>query len=114
MFRVRSQYFLSFLFLLVATGLASTARAQGDKPTVAGDSQSSATVTGSQAQPSDEIDPLKRTPNEKQKKQQKRSLKIELSKTYKKWLNEDVVWIITRSGRIPVVVNLKGWGGEEV
>jgi GWxTD domain-containing protein len=56
-------------------------------------------VTGSQAQPSDEIDPLKRTPNEKQKKQQKRSLKIELSKTYKKWLNEDVVWIITDEER---------------
>jgi GWxTD domain-containing protein len=99
MFRVRSQYFLSFLFLLVATGLASTARAQGDKPAAAGDAQSSATVTGSQVQPSDEIDPLKRTPNEKQKKQQKRSLKIELSKTYKKWLNEDVVWIITDEER---------------
>jgi len=99
MFRVRSQYFLSFLFLLVATGLASTARAQGDKPAAAGDAQSSATVTGSQAQPSDEIDPLKRAPNEKQKKQQKRSLKIELSKTYKKWLNEDVVWIITDEER---------------
>jgi GWxTD domain-containing protein len=99
MFRVRSQYFLSFTFLLVATGLASTARAQGDKPAAAGDAQSSATVTGSQAQPSDEIDPLKRTPNEKQKKQQKRSLKIELSKTYKKWLNEDVVWIITDEER---------------
>jgi GWxTD domain-containing protein len=99
MFRVRSQYFLSFTFLLVASGLASTARAQGDKPAAAGDAQSSATVTGSQAQPSDEIDPLKRTPNEKQKKQQKRSLKIELSKTYKKWLNEDVVWIITDEER---------------
>src|SRR6266853_574723 len=99
MFRVRSQHFLSFLFLLVATGLASTARAQGDKPTVAGDSQSSATVTGSQAQPTDEIDPHKRATNEKQKKQQKRSLKIELSKTYKKWLNEDVVWIITDEER---------------
>jgi GWxTD domain-containing protein len=99
MFRVRAQYFLSFTFLLVATGLASTARAQGDKPAAAGDAQSSATVTGSQAQPSDEIDPLKRTPNEKQKKQQKRSLKIELSKTYKKWLNEDVVWIITDEER---------------
>ncbi len=99
MFRVRSRYFLSFAFLLVATGLAVPAKAQSDKPAAAGDSKSSATVTGSQAQPTDEIDPLKRAPNEKQKKQQKRSLKIELSKTYKKWLNEDVVWIITDEER---------------
>jgi len=100
MSRVGSRYFFSCAFLVVALGLAGTARAQGDKPAAAGDgSKSSATVTGSQAQPTDEIDPLKRTPNEKQKKQQKKSLKIELSKTYKKWLNEDVVWIITDEER---------------
>src|SRR5216684_3008096 len=99
MFRVRSRYFLSFAFLLVATGLAVPAKAQSDKPAAAGDSKSSATVTGSQAQPTDEIDPLKRAPNEKQKKQQKRSLKVELTKVYKKWLNEDVVWIITDQER---------------
>jgi len=98
MSRVGSRYFLSFAFLVVATGLAGMARAQGDKP-AADDSKSGATVTGTQAQPTDEIDPLKRAPNEKQKKQQKRSLKIELSKTYKKWLNEDVVWIITDEER---------------
>src|SRR6202140_3440407 len=100
MSRVGSQYFFSCAFLVVALGFAGTARAQGDKPAAAGDdSKSSATVTGSQAQPTDEIDPLKRSPNEKQKKQQKKSLKIELSKTYKKWLNEDVVWIITDEER---------------
>jgi len=33
-----------------------------------GDPQSGATVTSSPAQPTDEIDPLKRQPNEKQKK----------------------------------------------
>jgi len=102
MFRAGSRYFLSLLFALltVAAGLAGRATAQGDKPAAApDDSKSSATVTGSQAQPTDEIDPLKRSPNEKQKKQQKKSLKIELSKTYKKWLNEDVVWIITDEER---------------
>jgi GWxTD domain-containing protein len=97
--RVGSQYFFSFAFLVIATGLAGTALAQNDKPAAADDSKSGATVTGSQAQPTDEIDPLKRSPNEKQKKQQKKSLKIELSKTYKKWLNEDVVWIITDEER---------------
>jgi len=100
MFRAGSRYFLWFALLTVATGSAGRATAQSDKPVAAADdSKSSATVTGSQAQPTDEIDPLKRSPNEKQKKQQKKSLKIELSKTYKKWLNEDVVWIITDEER---------------
>jgi len=99
MFRVPSRYLLSLALLAVTTGFSGPARAQGDKPAAASDPKSSATVTGSQAQPTDEIDPLKRTPTEKQKKQQKRSLNIELSKTYKKWLNEDVVWIITDQER---------------
>jgi GWxTD domain-containing protein len=42
-----------------------------------------------------EADPLKRPLTDKQKKQNSKSLKIELSKTYKKWLDEDVRWIIT-------------------
>jgi GWxTD domain-containing protein len=99
MSRVGSRYFLSVAFLAVATGLAGTARAQSDKPAAAGDPKANATVTGSQAQPTDEVDPLKRAPNEKQKKQQKKALKVELSKSYKKWLNEDVVWIITDEER---------------
>ena len=40
-------------------------------------------------------DPLKRPITEKQKKANARSLRQELSKTYKKWLDEDVRWIIT-------------------
>lgn len=28
--------------------------------------------------------------------------------------DEDVVWTIVRSGRVPEVVNLTGWGGEPV
>jgi GWxTD domain-containing protein len=108
MFRVGSRYLLSFVFLAVATGLAGPASAQTDKPAAAGDpagnqgsgaTATGATSSGAQAQPTDEPDPLKRAPNEKQKKQQKRNLNIELSKTYKKWLNEDVVWIITDEER---------------
>jgi GWxTD domain-containing protein len=101
MFRVGSRYLLSLVFLAVATGLAGPARAQTDKPAAAGDpaGNQKSGATGAQAQPTDEVDPLKRSPNEKQKKQQKRNLNIELSKTYKKWLNEDVVWIITDEER---------------
>jgi GWxTD domain-containing protein len=99
MFRVGSRYLLSLVFGVVATGLASPAVAQSDKPTAASAPQSGATVNSTPAPPTDEIDPLKRQPNEKQKKQQKRALNVELSKTYKKWLNEDVVWIITDQER---------------
>jgi GWxTD domain-containing protein len=109
MVRVGSRYLSSLVVLAVAAGFAGPARAQSDKtaPPVTPSSSvpassapgSSAAAAGSQAQPADEVDPLKRAPNEKQKKQQKASLKIELSKTYKKWLNEDVVWIITDQER---------------
>ena len=58
------------------------------------------TANASQAQPTDEAqDPLKRPPNAKQKKKNERALKVELSKPYKKWLEEDVVYIITDEER---------------
>src|SRR5580700_7156967 len=104
MVRVGSRYLSSLFVFVVAAGLAIPTHAQSDKPDASTQPPSAAptsaaTVTSSQAQPTDEVDPLKRKPNEKQKKAQKRSLNIELSKTYKKWLNEDVVWIITDEER---------------
>ncbi len=42
-----------------------------------------------------QTDPLKRRVPEKQRKANAKALKIELSKTYRKWLDEDVRWIIT-------------------
>ena len=44
-------------------------------------------------------DPLKRPLTDKQKKENQKALKGELSKTYKKWLDEDVRWIITDEER---------------
>ncbi len=44
---------------------------------------------------SPQVDPLKRQVPEKQRKANAKALKIELSKTYRKWLDEDVRWIIT-------------------
>jgi GWxTD domain-containing protein len=46
-----------------------------------------------------EQDPLKRPLTEKQKKANAKALKQELGKTYKKWLDEDVRWIITDEER---------------
>lgn len=48
---------------------------------------------------SQEVDPLKRPITEKQKKENAKRLKQELGETYKKWLNEDVRWIITDEER---------------
>ena len=63
--------------------------------------QTQATPTQSaQAQPAaGAVDPLKRPTSEKQRAKNARGLKQELSKTYKKWLEEDVVWIITDEER---------------
>jgi GWxTD domain-containing protein len=44
-------------------------------------------------------DPLKCPISEKQKKKNAKSLRQEISKTYKKWLDEDVRWIITDEER---------------
>jgi len=96
MVRVGSRYFSSLILLLAAA--TPFAVAQSDKPAPPSQGSSNATVTGSQGS-SDEVDPLKRAPNAKQKKQQKAALKVELSKTYKKWLNEDVAYIITDTER---------------
>ena len=109
MVRVGSRYLSSLIILAVAAGLAGPATAQSDKQAPSSQPASSApasstagdnaTAAGSQAQPADKVDPLKRAPSEKQKKQQGKALKVELSRVYKKWLNEDVIWIITDEER---------------
>jgi GWxTD domain-containing protein len=98
MLRFGSRYSLLSVFL-AGVIVTSTAAAQSDKPAATSNSSADASNSPSPAQSSDQTDPLKRQPTEKQKKQQKRNLNVELSKTYKKWLNEDVVWIITDEER---------------
>src|ERR1700756_5690530 len=46
-----------------------------------------------------QADPMRRPPSEQQKKKNAKALKIELSRPYKKWLDEDVRWIITDEER---------------
>jgi len=95
--------FSLFLTLLLAGVLAiaqSTTSAGDDKTsksaapaTAQADSDAASTTT---AKPADsQGDPLKRPLTEKQKKANAKALKQELGSTYKKWLNEDVRWIIT-------------------
>jgi GWxTD domain-containing protein len=60
------------------------------------DKDTEAEQAAAQADPQD---PLKRPLSADQKKKNAKGLKQELSKTYKKWLDEDVVWIITDEER---------------
>jgi GWxTD domain-containing protein len=83
--------FLVILTIVALMGLGSTAWAQ-DKETDKGDSDA-------QASPEGQTDPLKRPISQKQKKQNSKSLRHELTKTDKDWLNKDVVWIITDEER---------------
>ena len=97
MVRVGSRYLSSVLVLAVAAGFAVPVGAQSDKPSPS--TQTETTAPASQSAPADQGDPLKRPASDKQKKQQGKALKVELSRVYKKWLNEDVVWIITDQER---------------
>ncbi len=54
---------------------------------------------GGQASPTAGTDPLKRPLTDKQRRDNAKSLKQELGKTYKKWLDEDVRWIISDEER---------------
>ena len=56
-------------------------------------------ASGSKATSADTTDPLKRPISEDQKKRNDKALKTELGKVYKKWLDEDVRWIITDEER---------------
>ena len=77
------------VFILAVVSFASAQEGKADTAAPAADASSSADKA------SPDVDPLKRPLTDKQKKQNSKSLKIELSKTYKKWLDEDVRWIIT-------------------
>lgn len=75
---------------LVAMGWLAAGFAQ--KTATASD-QSGASSASAQA------DPLKHEPDAKTKKEQSKALKTELGKVYKRWLDEDVRWIITDQER---------------
>jgi len=105
MFRVAYRTFLQILLVSSLGLLASTALAQDssqgqDPKDIKAQEQSQADANpAAQGQPADTGDPLKKPVSEKQRKKNERALKQELSKPYKKWLDEDVVYIITDEER---------------
>jgi GWxTD domain-containing protein len=107
MFRVAS--YQSFLRILLMAGcLAATGAVAQDKPDLKADDKpapdvaaaAQATPAAQQAQPgAPPTDPLKRPIDAKKKKQQMKDYSKEIKGPYKKWLDEDVVWIITDEER---------------
>ena len=86
--------------------IGRVAQAQDSKDKKASDEKTAkpvaeqATKAAPQAQrEGPEQDPLKRPLSEKQKKESQKALRQELSKPFKKWLDEDVRWIITDEER---------------
>jgi GWxTD domain-containing protein len=88
------RYFLFWFVLLSLFGLTGVAEAQQENTKGSGDQ-----AAPSPEKTSQDVDPLKRPISEKQKKENARALKQELSKTYKKWLDQDVVYIISDEER---------------
>ena len=108
MFRLALNRFCQVSLILVLGLMASVAVAQDQPKDQAKDQPkdepqtsqpSSDKAASAPAQPADAVDPLKRPTDEKQRKKNARALKQELSKPYKKWLDEDVAYIITDEER---------------
>jgi len=91
--RFRKRCLAGLVAGLMAVGLIGVAQAQDKDTKGSSDSDKGASAPASQT------DPLKRPVSEKQRKANAKALKIELGKTYRKWLDEDVRWIITDEER---------------
>jgi GWxTD domain-containing protein len=70
-----------------------------DKDAAAPPAQADQKSTDNSAKPADTTDPLKRPIDIKKKKQQQKDFSKEIKGPYKKWLDEDVAWIITDEER---------------
>jgi len=96
----------SLVLVLSLFGISLFAAAQQDAKPASPDqaqapapAQAAPATTPAQTNSTQTADPLKRPISEKQKKENAKALKQELSKTYKKWLDEDVVYIISDEER---------------
>ena len=94
MFRLGLRWRLFFISLLLPVLGGLPVLAQTSNPGTPDQSSS-----GSPSVQPPTADPLKRPISEKQKKKNAKALTAELEGSYKKWLNEDVAWIITDEER---------------
>jgi len=93
MFRVCVHRYLLASFLALMGIAVPSAVAQDPNPKPADKSAGDAAAQPAPA--AQEVDPLKKPIDPKKKKQQEKDYRKEIKGTYKKWLDEDVVWIIT-------------------
>ena len=102
-YRNLSRLVLLASLALITSGALAQDKAQDsakDQPKDEAQTQQDQKVAApAQNQPADAVDPLKRPVTEKERKKNSKALKQELSKPYKKWLDEDVVYIITDEER---------------
>src|SRR5580692_7020473 len=88
-----------FLFIVLGCGLpfaaASGLRAQQTATPSPAGQQAQPAVAGQTDGQAGDVDPLKRQRSDKEQFSAQKALKQELKGTYKTWLNQDVVWIIT-------------------
>jgi GWxTD domain-containing protein len=73
--------------------------AQIDKTSTPDNGKDNSKAAASQGQKGQEVDPLKRPLTDKQRKEQEKAFKREVGQVYKKWLDEDVRWIISDEER---------------
>jgi len=90
---LRHRCLVYLLPLLLCLAGVLTAFGQDDK-----EKSGDAAAAGTPA-PADQVDPLKRPLSDKEKKANEKRFKQEVSGGYKKWLSEDVAWIITDEER---------------
>jgi GWxTD domain-containing protein len=83
----------STLFLLLSLGLSPVVNAQSASPASAPNTSPAASQDNQTTPPG--VDPLKRPQSDKDKFKQQKELRNELKGPYKKWVDEDVRWIIT-------------------
>ncbi len=91
-------FFCLLLAAVLTSGLAlaqSSTASTGDKSSTPQGQAAKTSDASTQQTGNQQVDPLKRPATEKQKKANAKALKQELGSTYKKWLNEDVRYIIT-------------------
>jgi GWxTD domain-containing protein len=97
---VLSHRLLSSLVLVaLVVGVGSFSAAQNGKDDSKQDPKSDPSNPSASESSQGQTDPLKRPLTEKQKKENEKRFKQEVSGSYKKWLNEDVAYIITDEER---------------
>lgn len=84
---------------MIVAPIASLGAQQQDNPPASAQADSSQDSGAADQQQGQDFDPLKRKLSDREKWKEQKEVRQELSDTYKKWLNQDVVYIISDQER---------------